>query len=72
MNDTAITILSFPFIAKSTVSEYKFDAVIVVDGCPLKRIGTPEEVAVMILFLTSDWGNFITGECFTISGGDWL
>lgn len=38
----------------------------------LKRAGTPLEVAAMILFLTSRWGDFITGACIPISGGDWL
>jgi len=39
---------------------------------PLKRAGTPSEVAGMIVFLASSWGDFITGECISISGGDWL
>lgn len=39
---------------------------------PLKRAGQPEEVAGLIAFLVSDWGNYITGECIAVSGGDWL
>jgi 3-oxoacyl-[acyl-carrier protein] reductase len=37
---------------------------------PLKRAGKPEEIAGMILFLISDYGNFTTGEIIAIAGGD--
>ena len=37
---------------------------------PLKRAGTPLDIARMALFLTSEAGNFITGETFTVAGGD--
>lgn len=36
---------------------------------PLKREGTPEEVAYGILFLASDMASFITGETLEINGG---
>jgi citronellol/citronellal dehydrogenase len=36
---------------------------------PLKRLGTPEEVARVILFLASDQNDFITGSLFGIDGG---
>lgn len=36
---------------------------------PLKRIGTPQEVAELIYFLASEKASFITGECITIDGG---
>ena len=39
---------------------------------PLKKAGKPEDVARMILYLLSSGGNYITGECIAISGGDWL
>lgn len=37
---------------------------------PLKRAGTPGEVAQMILYLLSRAGDFITGQIFSITGGD--
>ncbi len=37
---------------------------------PLGRAGSPEEVAAMTLHLVSPAGNFITGEIFTVAGGD--
>jgi 3-oxoacyl-[acyl-carrier protein] reductase len=36
---------------------------------PLGRIGKPEEVAAMILFLAGTGASFITGQCFSVDGG---
>jgi NAD(P)-dependent dehydrogenase (short-subunit alcohol dehydrogenase family) len=36
---------------------------------PLGRVGEPEEVAEIILFLASDKSSYITGAVFTIDGG---
>jgi citronellol/citronellal dehydrogenase len=36
---------------------------------PLKRLGTPEEVARAIVFLASDKNDFVTGVVFGIDGG---
>jgi NAD(P)-dependent dehydrogenase (short-subunit alcohol dehydrogenase family) len=36
---------------------------------PLKRLGVPEEVARLIVFLSSDESSFITGAIFKIDGG---
>jgi 3-oxoacyl-[acyl-carrier protein] reductase len=37
---------------------------------PLKRVGQPMDIARMALFLAAETGNFITGEIFTVAGGD--
>lgn len=39
---------------------------------PLNRGGEPEEAAALIIYLLSGWAKFITGQMFSISGGDWL
>jgi NAD(P)-dependent dehydrogenase (short-subunit alcohol dehydrogenase family) len=36
---------------------------------PMKRSGTPEEVARLVLFLAGEDSGFITGEDFVIDGG---
>ena len=36
---------------------------------PMKRMGKPEEVAELVLFLASDRASYITGEVIRIDGG---
>ncbi|WP_304353162.1 3-oxoacyl-[acyl-carrier-protein] reductase [Brachyspira innocens] len=36
---------------------------------PLKRLGTPEDVANLVLFLSSDMSSYITGEVIAVDGG---
>ena len=36
---------------------------------PLKRLGVPDNVSDSILFLSSDYANYITGETICVSGG---
>jgi NAD(P)-dependent dehydrogenase (short-subunit alcohol dehydrogenase family) len=36
---------------------------------PVKRMGRPEEVAALALFLASEDSSFITGAAITIDGG---
>jgi len=40
-----------------------------IDMHPVKRIGTPDEVAELVLFLCDDKASFITGEAIRIDGG---
>ena len=40
-----------------------------VAGVPLKRAGTPEEIADAIVFLGSDRAGFITGQIINVNGG---
>ena len=39
---------------------------------PLRRFGTPEEIANLAAFLVSDGAGYINGEVVTIDGGEWL
>jgi NAD(P)-dependent dehydrogenase (short-subunit alcohol dehydrogenase family) len=40
-----------------------------VAGVPLQRIGKPEEIAQLIVFLASDKASFSTGATFAADGG---
>jgi NAD(P)-dependent dehydrogenase (short-subunit alcohol dehydrogenase family) len=39
------------------------------EGCPLGRIGQPEEIAAVALFLASDHASFVNGATINVSGG---
>jgi 3-oxoacyl-[acyl-carrier protein] reductase len=39
---------------------------------PMKRMGTPEDVAKVVAFLASDAAGFITGQRFSVNGGNTL
>ena len=36
---------------------------------PMGRMGIPEEVAEVVLFLASDRSSFIDGQCINVTGG---
>jgi len=40
-----------------------------IDGCPLKRVGQPEDIATVALFLATDDSAFIDGQVIKVDGG---
>lgn len=40
------------------------------DSFPINRIGTPEEVGDLVVFLCSEKASYITGASLDINGGD--
>ena len=41
----------------------------VLSRTPMKRVGTPDEVARAVAFLSMDASSYITGECISVDGG---
>ncbi|MBP8979123.1 SDR family oxidoreductase [Candidatus Dojkabacteria bacterium] len=37
---------------------------------PMKKIGTPKDVASVVLFLASDLANYVTGGLYSVDGGE--
>lgn len=58
-----------PMISESQIPKEAMDAMIA--QVPLKRVGKPEEVAAMGVFLASDEASYVTGATFYVDGG-WL
>ena len=52
-------------IATHMTDTFDYDPQVV----PLKRIGTSEEVADVVVFAASDLSRYITGACFDVNGG---
>ena len=40
-----------------------------IDGCPMKRVGKPEDIANVALFLATDDSSFIDGQIIKVDGG---
>ena len=40
-----------------------------IDGCPMKRVGQPEDIAKVALFLATDDSSFIDGQIIKVDGG---
>lgn len=43
-----------------------------INSVPLRRLGTPEEIADLATFMLSDKASYMNGECITLDGGAWL
>ena len=56
------------FISTDMTEKFSQDETII-GNIPMKRIGLPEEVAELVLFLASPISDYITGEVIRIDGG---
>jgi NAD(P)-dependent dehydrogenase (short-subunit alcohol dehydrogenase family) len=41
----------------------------IVEACPLKRIGVPEDMAGVVIYLASRAGAYVTGAVIPVDGG---
>lgn len=60
-----------PGFIKTDMTEVLSDSVKenILSNIPLKRMGTPEEVAYLVYFLGSEYNSYITGQVIPIDGG---
>jgi 3-oxoacyl-[acyl-carrier protein] reductase len=58
-----------PGIIASAMADKAFDKETIGRLVPMKRAGTPEEVADLVAFLASDRAAYITGQVISINGG---
>ncbi len=58
-----------PGIISSPMADRVFGKEIIDRLVPMKRAGTPEEVAELVAFLVSDRAGYITGQIISINGG---
>lgn len=43
-----------------------------ISDLPIKRLGRPEDIANLAMFLSSDRASYITGQLVSVSGGAWM
>lgn len=58
-----------PMVQAAQMPKEDIDAML--SRIPMKRIGKPEEVSAMVIFLASEEASYITGATFYVDGG-WL
>ena len=58
-----------PGVITSPMADSAFDAATIAKLVPMRRAGTPEEVAALVGFLVSERAGYISGQVISINGG---
>lgn len=69
VNAIAPGAIDTPMVQAAQIPKQAMDAML--ERVPLKRIGRPEEVSHMVVFLASEEASYVTGATFYVDGG-WL
>lgn len=56
-------------LTQAYMNEFPDKVKATIDNTPLRRLGTPEDVADVVAFLASDAARFITGQTIFVDGG---
>jgi len=67
VNNIAPGAVSTPINTKMMANKTELDALL--RNIPLGRMGTPDDVAGLALFLASDDGSYVTGSTYVLDGG---
>ena len=54
-------------LSRSALTDSQFDAFVALQ--PMKRAGTPEDVAFAVAYFASERAGFVTGQCLYVDGG---
>ena len=58
-----------PFDSKMMAETMRRFGPMIIESCPLKRIGTPEDMAGVAIYLASRAGAYVTGAVIPVDGG---
>lgn len=65
VNSVAPAVIRTKILEQLTTAQVEY----MTDRIPMRRTGTPEEIAAVVHFLSSPDCSFVTGQCYDASGG---
>jgi 3-oxoacyl-[acyl-carrier protein] reductase len=65
VNSVAPAVVRTPILEQLTEAQISY----MTERIPMKRTGSPDEIAAVVHFLASPDCSFVTGQCYDASGG---